>query len=438
MKLCKYIIIIASILISNVIYSQFQLIDGPFGCSILSLEIKDSIFYAGAERKGLFKSNDHGDSWTEVNIGLNENASIEEVFAKDSMIFLCTNGLGLFQSSDYGKSWTKNTNGLSDNFFAFKIISADSVIIIQASRGLYYSYDQGFTWIEKNGNLPMDTLQMVIDDPWVLETVISPIHLFDLTYYNNTLYAGTELYGLLISKDLGLTWSWLDSVCQIQSVVTNIIVDEDLILVATYQGLLIRRNIYENWTVVNLPSDISITKLYKYDNTYYCLTLNKGVWTSIDGIAWMESNEGLEFKKVNTMAFTDSLIFVGTEIGGPYKTRSGIIHWYPANYGCSRQFILTLAGMNHRLYAGSESGYVYGYNNTNESWSVTNTDQSLGLVNQISNINNNLWAATNKGIFKKIGETNWQKFSSGLPSVTYCRSITGNCLILTDNIQLKP
>ncbi|MDP1675787.1 MAG: T9SS type A sorting domain-containing protein [Bacteroidota bacterium] len=401
--------------------------NGPAGNNILSLEVSKKAVYAGTELDGVFKSTNNGITWSRINNGLKENISGLSIYAKDSTIFLGTNYQGLFTSNNEGGEWKIDTSGLPKDLGVYSFLSIDSTVIIRPYRGLYISFDNGKTWSERNGNLPLDTL--INYTQWQYDTIITPIHLNDLAIYNHELYAGTKSHGLLLSRDLGLTWSRLDSTNKINTNIISLFIEVDKIILATDIGFLVSVDRFQNWTTVSLGKDNVVSKIYKYGNYYYTLSYH-GVFISSDGFSWDNTNPGLSYNYVTALAFTDDRIIAGTYRAGVYISSINELHWTPSNKGFSKPSVLTLAHFNNELYAGSENGFVYKYNDELDNWFIQNPDQNLFEIHKLFPQDNYLWAATNNGVYKYSIQNNWQKYSNGIPVPFECRSIIGKDSIL--------
>jgi len=108
--------------------------------------------YAGAWSHGIFKSEDNGATWSEVNNGLT-NLSINSlvVNSKDE-IFAAAFGAGIFKSSDLGTNWFKLTVGY-DFVWILGITSTDMLFAGTYGDGLYRSGDDGNQWNKVNQGL---------------------------------------------------------------------------------------------------------------------------------------------------------------------------------------------------------------------------------------------------------------------------------------------
>jgi len=189
-RINNLIFVILIILISNgVVYSQVGYweptakIETPYK-SVYGLSVSNNGNIWATTHEGIFYSTNNGDTWIQTtNSGLNGIGIM--AFAMEhpisGSIFLCgyqisediNNGIFRLSSKD-GKFWEKVLDLPRTNIFNdFQIL--DMVVTISGdiyavgeghndcSGSVYYSRDNGDTWIEKNKGLP----PMSVNPPWL-------------------------------------------------------------------------------------------------------------------------------------------------------------------------------------------------------------------------------------------------------------------------------
>lgn len=105
----------------------------------------DGKIYAGVWSKGVFKSDDHGETWKDCSSGL-KNTQINSVtISIDHKLYAGTFGSGLLESSDDGDSWKSVCEGHN---FVWTCASNSKGYLYAGTygEGLYCSKDKGETW----------------------------------------------------------------------------------------------------------------------------------------------------------------------------------------------------------------------------------------------------------------------------------------------------
>lgn len=147
--------------------------------------------YAGT-REGLYKSQDDGQSWTQIFI--DATAEIRTIaVSKETpdklyigVLFASSEEMeGLFTSTDDGQTWSKIETGLGINFFMDIELDPNNENIIYAGTGwgIIKSEDGGVTWHTRSNALEGETSDL----PWVHKIVIDQNN-------SNTIYALTNSY----------------------------------------------------------------------------------------------------------------------------------------------------------------------------------------------------------------------------------------------------
>jgi photosystem II stability/assembly factor-like uncharacterized protein len=112
-------------------------------------------------------------------------------FAKDGTLLAATVQDGIFRSTDHGVSWTGWNFGLFDPNINTLAVADSQTIFAGTQSGIFRSSNAGRSWRD---------LDFPIDCAPVLCLAVSR---------NGTIYAGTETEGLYVSRDGGKTWEGL-------------------------------------------------------------------------------------------------------------------------------------------------------------------------------------------------------------------------------------
>jgi PKD repeat protein/photosystem II stability/assembly factor-like uncharacterized protein len=123
-----------------------------------------SILYVGAASGGVWKTTNHGSSWTPLTDTLPTLAvsSIVVDYSDDSTVFLGTGdrdgsdapGRGVWVSNNAGKSWNSLNSGMGNRVVGRLLQNPQNsdVLIAATNAGIYKSYNKGQSWTRKSSN----------------------------------------------------------------------------------------------------------------------------------------------------------------------------------------------------------------------------------------------------------------------------------------------
>lgn len=175
-------------------------LSSPFaGARISSIVLHETLgqtIYIGTD-KGIYKSADGGQSWTEANQGLPAGISVEcllitQLSASSSQLILCAGAnKGVYRSLDGGASWQPAARGLGAAS-ALAYSSAQPFILYGGfpEQGIGRSIDGGDHW---------DLISPSLDASGVSALALDPGR-------PNLVYAGTSM-GLYRSANMGAKWT---------------------------------------------------------------------------------------------------------------------------------------------------------------------------------------------------------------------------------------
>ncbi len=143
-----------------------------------------------------------------------------------------------------------------------------------------------------------------------------------------------------------------------------------------------------------------------------------GVYRSTDnGSSWSQVNSGLTNTDVTALKFSGSNLFAGTSFGGIFRSTDYGSNWVEVNNGLSVLFINTLASSGSNIFAGARysvtGGGVFLSNNNGNNWTYIGlTDYE---VYSLAVLGSNLFAGTDSGVFVTTNNGgNWSAVNSGL------------------------
>ena len=138
----------------------------------------------------MFRSIDHGTSWSAANLGMT-HANVYSLAVSGANLFAGTNSNGVFLSTDDGTTWTQVNSGLT-NLDAQSLVATGENLFVGTGNGVFRSSNNGTNWTLANSGLPA--------------TIIWSLHAS-----GTALFAGTWGAGIFLSTDDGENWTSVNS-----------------------------------------------------------------------------------------------------------------------------------------------------------------------------------------------------------------------------------
>lgn len=218
--------------------------------------------FAGTD-DGVFLSTDNGTSWTAANNGFpygnNDSinghaAQVMRILAHGTTLFAGTTGEGIYRSDNNGGSWIEVDNGLT-NLDIYGLASIGTELFAGAFRfagdsigGVFVSTDNGASWSPANTGL---TNQMI-----------------NVLYANGTdLFAGTNI-GVFASTNRGASWTDISTGTQVDSLgITALAVFDSFLFAGTNSNGVWRYPISQMETQIRngpgqIPADFVLSQNY--------------------------------------------------------------------------------------------------------------------------------------------------------------------------------
>jgi hypothetical protein len=308
--LMRLIIIVGLMVFSaNSIRGQWVQTNWPYpGAEIYALAVMDSIVFAGTNNRGVFRSNDNGNTWTSVNTGLpkenrlSENIIVTALAVSDSAIYAGATYEGVYRSTDKGLHWTSAGNMLYSQVWSLAVY--DSFIYAGDMERIFFSTNGGISWTKGNNLLTtifsfafigndvfagtrVSVVKATIGQAqWVYaDSGITDYDIGALAVSGNHLYAGTSNGGIFLSTDSGTRWTPVNSGMPIDSKVSSLLVIDKYLFAGTYGSGIFRSTnnganreeyTWEGYNSGLRNSDIYCLALCK--NNVYAGTWGDGVW----------------------------------------------------------------------------------------------------------------------------------------------------------------
>ena len=351
--------------------------NGPYGGAANFITVhpqQSDTIYVGTIGRGVFKSEDGGQTWYARNVGLT-NLTVHDIQLDpfNASVLYCATKAGIFRSRDSGQNWADISDGVlvsSIRSIALDPNQQDLVYIGTWGAGVYMTEDAGEHWSQSSDGLA----SLVAED-----ISIDPLH-------SSRVYVATP-QGVFGSKNGGQTWQYLGPV------------QADVRIVAV---------------------DSTNT------NVLYAGVWGQGVFRSDDGgQTWALASEGLTDKRVRSIFLTvpgTEEIYVGTFKGDLFRSRDGARHWsrVTGGLGIARSIandprdprVLFLA-TNNGLFKSTDGG---------QAWSRTGLyGLAVRALARAGSEPTTLFAGTEHGVFRLADDDQWLSANEGLRAVNVQR-----------------
>lgn len=279
-------------------FSQWSL-SGNFGSTYVgSVMANGDELYAGTSF-GIFRSDNNGLNWVQINSGLGNNLFVQTLSSKDNFVFAGTSSGGFYYSDNKGAFWTQSNQGLGQLNIRVLITDSDNVYAGCIFAGIFRSTNDGLNWSRfglGEGDL-----------------------LYTLSYNETNFFVG--LNGAIYrSSNNGANW------------------------VLAYNGL----------------TNLDVRTIVQSGNKTYCGTYGGGVFVSENnGVLWTSASAGLTELRILTLTPTGNDLFAGTYGGGIFYYNSSAGSWTQINQGTPDTVIASIAVKDEFVFAGSSSGKVW-------------------------------------------------------------------------------
>ncbi|MFT5823483.1 MAG: hypothetical protein ACI8ZM_004745 [Crocinitomix sp.] len=305
---------------------------------------------------------------------------------KFTIILLATIFTFLGVNNVNGQSqWEQTSTPPGGSVWALETIGSN-VFAGTTSGGVYFSDDNGTSWIQRNGAFP-------------------DMEVYSLAVNGTDIYAGTGASfgsGIYKSSDNGLNWI--------------------------------------NITPSSMPTFSNVRSLAVNDTHIYAGSSGEGVYMSslsgIDSESWSTFNTGLINQNIRSLKIKESTIYAGTYGNGVWISPTDSPDWNltSATMPVYSDYIQALDVSGSTIFSGNISGLpvLYRSIDNGEDWVVSNTDIFNDKpVYAVNRLGDDVYAGTEgSGIFLSSDNgITWSQFNEGF------KDSTGNWLCVQINVR---
>lgn len=360
----------------------------------------NGIIYAGTYLKGIFASNDNGQTWTNTNNGL--NAKYIYYLASDGVnVYAGTYLDGLFRSSDNGASWIPVNSGLTEaNIMSIHCFDG-KIFLSTLNSGVFISADSANSWQSSSTSLPS---------------------VKGFTHANGILYIASFGTGVYKSIDTATSWQLVNSGLS-ETDLWAISANDSTVFSGVGSGHIFRStNEGSSWQVCNASNSFYTGIGSMATSTSWLLAASHGSGfhaTSNEGATWVKAT-GIYTVECRTVFASGDLVLVGTDMLGIYRSTNDGSNFFQSNTGLNTNWIQCFCFDGSQIYAGSRDEGVFISTNTGQNWTAAGAGISSEIINGLCYDGTNVYAATqNAGIFKSNDNgASWQAINSGLGTDT--------------------
>lgn len=180
-KIRGVLVLLFSITVCN-LTAQWTKCNLPAGALPYSLVIQGNNIFLGTLSSGVFRSDNGGQSWTEINSNIT-NKMIWSISIVDNTVFVGTATGGLYRSTDNGNSWIASNSGIVSTTIIKSVVKFNNKFFAASSnKGIYVSDDNGNSWVQHNtGITGLVAATLLTTDTDMFTAVLQAVYKYDST-----------------------------------------------------------------------------------------------------------------------------------------------------------------------------------------------------------------------------------------------------------------
>ncbi len=323
-----------------------------------------------------------------------------------SNIYAATHDNGLYYSDNNGDTWIRISDSLPQQYIADISLQNGVLYAVLHHEGVFRTYNNGITWQSINNGL-------------------TPFDGGCLAFKGTDIYLGTY-DGLFLSTDTGSSWSMVTTFVNIKDV---LIKGNDLFVCTGADGVFRSQN-GGSFTTVNTGITNLLTNNMTIKGTDLFVSTRDGIYMSVNnGASWTGISAGFSIFNYMVIANDDSTLYL-TADPGVWKSDNNGLTWTDISNGITEPFGKSLNINGDTLYYGSYAGIFRSYDHGLNWESVGINTNDLSFIRRKGQLA--VAASTlNGGIFiSRDGGNSWRNVIKQLPMDTYFTGIITDSAIL--------
>ncbi len=388
-------------------FSQWTQTAGPKGMNVNAFYQSGSFLYCGTSAQGVFKSTDHGVTWTAANNGI-EQLSIFSLTSDASYLFAGTNE-GTFRSSDDGATWLPANTGMEGQFVWSFFQNGGYLFAGTISFGLFKSNDHGTSWTDANGG------------------ALGSSSIYAMTFSSPNLIVLAD-NNIFYSNNNGDSWFYPVSSPFTFTTTPSFIVNGDSVLLNGGFDVFRSFNAGLSWgPPIVVEEELNMTGMVKVGNRIIAGS-SKGIYSTKNfGSTWQHVNPtGLRYDNTFNHHFFKSgnnYLLAFDELGVAYSSDKGMTWQYTlAGFPPASNIDNALVVSGKILLSGTHGDGVYKSSNSGNSWTKIGTTNPLdtlsnGIIFAVYRSGSIILAGTcGDGLYRSADNgLTWTHITAGLP-----------------------
>lgn len=339
--------------------------------------------YSGASYygRGLLKSTDAGQSWTQITSGLPTSSYFSRIKIRpnnSTQLLAALGNSGLYRSTNSGTSWSQIITGRIDDVIFTP--TGDTVFAVGGSGGLRRSIDGGVTFSAFGTGLATGT-RTHFDFAKVNPAIMyASVYSSTVNIYKSTNY-GANWTLLSVNSEIGSQGgqAWYDLYLRVNPKNPSKVYVGIIDVFRSIDGTNFT-NITNGYSGGNVHVDQHFLFFHPTDENTYFVCNDGGIWkTTNNGDAFTNYNQNLtltQFYRIAASPFTPSRILGGTQDNGTQQTYSSL-NWAAAFGGDGGEVCFNPFNSNY-IIGETQNGGLVRTTNGGTSWLNATTGINTG------------------------------------------------------------